>query len=144
MVDDCLRLALDCLAVDWRQDFLARSDERAVDFGKRPECRERAEFGVFLFRKPGVLHVLRAAVANYPVLQAPFQVAHRYGVREHAFFFVHVVRVVKEPAQLRRAARHLVDCVLEEFEFFVGERCRTVLDAVFLDQELYDLDAEQP
>ena len=143
-VDDGVRLALDGLAVDRRQNRLACGDERAVDGRNGLERGEPSELCVGLEREPGVLHGLNAAVADSAILQAPFQVADTYGVREHTLFLVHLVGIVEEPAEHCRAAWHVVDGLLVELQFLVAQLRGTVLQAIFLHQVLDDLDSQEP
>lgn len=142
-VDDGVGLALDGLVVDGRQDLLALINERAVHGRNGLERGEPAELCVGLEWEPGVLHTLNAAVADSAILQAPFQVADAYGVREHTLFLVHLVGIVEEPAEHRRAARHTVDSLLVELQFLVAQLRGTVLQAIFLHQVLDDLDSQE-
>ena len=142
-VDDFVGFVLDGLLVDGRENRLACSDERAVDGRNGLERREPAELCVGLEWEPGVLHVLDATVADSAILQAPFQVADAYGVREHSLFLVHLVGVLEEPAEHCRAAWHVVDGLLVELQFLVAQLGGTVLEAVFLHQVLDDLDSQK-
>ena len=143
-VDYRVRLVFDGLVVDGRQNLLALINERAVHGRNRLECREPAQVGVCLERKPVVLDALGAGVANCTVLEAPFQVADAYGVRKHSLFLVHLVGILEEPAEHGRAARHTVDGLLVELQFLVAQLRGAVLEAVFLDQVLNCLDSQEP
>lgn len=142
-VDDCVRLVLDGLAVNRRQDALACSDERTVDVCELPECRQRSQVGILLFREPRVGHVLAAAVADSAVPAAVFQVADGRGVREHPDIVVIIVRVLEEPAQLCRAAGERIDALDREEEFLALDLGRAVLHAVDFHQRLDDLQPER-